>query len=56
MMCVNLNNIAILNIFRVDYFYIINGISKSEAITLLRKAEKWNITKRKKIIVTCKNG
>ena len=32
MMSMNLNNIAILNIHGVDYRFVINGISKSEAI------------------------
>ena len=53
MMSINLRDIAILNIHDVDYCCIINGISKSEAINLLQKADfikKWNILNYKKII------
>ena len=32
MMSMNLHNITILNIHGVDYRWVINGISKSEAI------------------------
>ena len=35
----NLNNIVILNICGVDYCRIFNGISKSEAINLLKNVE-----------------
>ena len=35
MMSMYLRNTAILNIHRVDYFCIINGISKSESTSLL---------------------
>ena len=35
----NLNDIATLNIHRVDQPWIINGINKSEAINLLQKAD-----------------
>ena len=38
MMSMNLNDIAILNIFNVSYCCIINGTSKSEAINLLENA------------------
>ena len=34
MMSLNLSNIAILNISSADYCYIINGISKNQAINL----------------------
>ena len=36
MMSINLNNIAVLNIFGVDYRCTINGISRSEAINFLQ--------------------
>ena len=36
MMSMNLNNVDILNICGADYHCIINGISKSEAINLIR--------------------
>ena len=36
MMSINLNDIAILNICGIDYRCIINGISKSKAINLLK--------------------
>ena len=39
MMFVNLSDIAILNINGVDYCCIITGISKSEAVNLLQKAD-----------------
>ena len=35
MMSMNLNDIAILNVQGIDYYCIINRISKSEAIGLL---------------------
>ena len=38
-MSVNLNNIAILNIYGVDYGCIINGTEKSEAINLLKNID-----------------
>ena len=38
MMSINLNDIAILNIHGVDYRCIIHGISKIEAMGLLRNA------------------
>ena len=38
MMSINLNDIAILSIHGVDYHCIIHGISKSEAMGLLRNA------------------
>ena len=42
MMSIYLSNTAILNIHGVDYFCIINGISKSESTSLLNnvKSEK----------------
>ena len=39
MMFVNLSDIAILNVNVVDYCCIITGISKSEAVNLLQKAD-----------------
>ena len=39
MLSMNLSNIAILNINSVDYCCIINGISKIEAINLLKHAD-----------------
>ena len=39
MMYMNLNDIYILNIKNAEYCCIINGISKSEAITLLHKID-----------------
>ena len=39
MMSMNLSNIAVLNINNVDYCCIINGISKIEAINLLKYAD-----------------
>ena len=50
MMYMNLSDIAILNIHGVDYHCIINGISKSEAMGLLKNAnlnekKQWNIIK-----------
>ena len=37
---IDINHITILNIYSVDYCCIIIGITKSEAIHLLRNAEK----------------
>ena len=39
MISMNLNDIAILNICGVDYHYVINSISKSEAKHLLQNAD-----------------
>ena len=39
MMSMSLNNIAILDIYSVDYRCIIAGISKSEAMKLLKNAD-----------------
>ena len=39
MMSINLNDLAILNIHSVDYRFIINKISKSEAVNLLQNAD-----------------
>ena len=39
MMSMNLSNIAILNIKGFDFCYIISGISKNEAITLIQNAD-----------------
>ena len=56
----NLSDIASLNIECVDYCYIIDGITKSEAIHLMQNN---NLTKKKsetlqniKFIITCKHG
>ena len=38
MMFMNLSNIAIPDLYDVDYHYIINGTDKSEAINLLQKS------------------
>ena len=38
-MSINLSNIAVLNINGVDYCCVIKGISKSEVINLLQKAD-----------------
>ena len=43
MMSVNFNDIAVLNIEGIASHYIINGISKSEAIILLKDT---NLTKK----------
>ena len=39
MMYINLNNIAILNINSADYRFIINGISRSDVLNLLKNAD-----------------
>ena len=39
MMYTDLNHIAILNINGIDYYYIISGINKSEAVNLLQNAD-----------------
>ena len=39
LMFVNLNNIAILNIYSVDYCCIINGTKNIEVINLLKNAD-----------------
>ena len=39
MMYINLNNIAILNINSVNYRFIINEISRSDALNLLKNAD-----------------
>ena len=39
MMSINLEDIAILSIRGVDYHFVINGISKYEAINLLPNAD-----------------
>ena len=38
MSCINLNSIAILNINGADYHCIINRISKSDTLSLLKNA------------------
>ena len=45
-MSIDVKSIAILNMPSADYHCIITGISKSEAVNLLKKNnEKWNIMK-----------
>ena len=39
MISMTLSNIAVLNIHSCDYRFIMNGISKSEVVNLLQKAE-----------------
>ena len=39
MMSINYSDSHILNIDGADYYYIISGISKSEAVSLLQKAD-----------------
>lgn len=48
-MFINRSNVAILSIRGVDYCFIIDGISKSEAVHLQQNAKlkKWIITKYK---------
>ena len=54
MMSMNLSDIAILNIKSTDYWCIISGISKNEAVNLILNADlakkKGNIIKNKKFI------
>ena len=40
-MSMNLSNIAILNIKDADYCYIISGITKNEAIKVMKKTSIW---------------
>ena len=51
MISMNLSDFAILNIKSADYCCIVSGISNSEAVNLLQKADlkekKWNIIKHK---------
>ena len=60
MMSMNLSDIAILNIKSTDYWCIISGISKNEAVNLILNADlakkKGNIIKNKKFIFIYKNG
>ena len=65
MMSRNLNNIAILNIFGVEYRCPINGISRSEAINFLQKVDLTTTTTTKYwgieiiykyLLNLCKNG
>ena len=60
MMSMSLSDLAILKINVGNYHCIITGISKSEAVILLQKADLnkkyWNVTKYKKIIFKYKNG
>ena len=59
-MSMNLSDIAILNINGVHCHCIVTGISKSQAVNLLQKADlnekKRNIIKYKKFIFKYKNG
>ena len=47
MLSISLSNIAMLNIWGVDYRCIINGISKSEATDLLQNV---NLTEKVKML------
>ena len=47
MMSINLNNIAILNIFSIDYCCITNGIGRSEAKKSLQNT---NLTEKREIL------
>ena len=51
MMCVNLSDIAILNIEGAEYCCIINGISKNESIHLLKNAD---LTEKNKTLKSIK--
>ena len=46
MMSMNLINIAVLNSGCVYYYYIVSGISKSEAVNLLQKTDLNKKTER----------
>ena len=39
MMSIGINSFSILNIHGVDYCYIMNGVSKSEAMDFLNKVD-----------------
>ena len=39
MMSINLHDLAILNIFGVDYRFVINGISNSDTVNVLLNAD-----------------
>ena len=59
MMSINLNDIAILNIFDVDHYCIITGISKTEALNLLQNTDiskKVNIIKHENLLWNIKDG
>ena len=47
MMSINLNPLVILNIHGIDYRWIMNRISKSEAVNLLQDAD---LSKKKLIL------
>ena len=55
-----ISDIAILNIKSADYSCIISGISKDEAINLMKKCQfdqkKQNITKQKNLLLDIKIG
>ena len=47
MLSINFKDIAILNIWDIDYHCIINGISKSDALNLLQNAD---LTKERRVL------
>ena len=49
-MPMNLNNMALLNIWDVDYQSLINGISKSEDVILLQNVD---LSNKKWITIKC---
>ena len=59
-MPMNLNNMALLNIWDVDYQSLINGISKSEGVILLQNIDlsnkKWIIIKYNFSLLCIKDG
>ena len=59
-MFINLSDIAILNIKGSDYWCIISGISKNDAINLMQNTaltkKKWNIIKHKTLLSHIKMG
>ena len=50
MMSINLKDICNLNIYRVNFFCIINGASKSEAISLLQNIDLSEKVEHQKIV------
>ena len=52
MMFLNLRNIYVLNINRADYHCIINGISKNEAIKLMKNVD---LTEKSRTLWNMKN-
>ena len=59
-MPMNFNNMALLNIWDVDYQSLINGISKSEGVILLQNIDlsnkKWIIIKYNFSLLSIKDG